>query len=75
MTALKPARFEYRLLPWEPSVDTGAFQAILNDAGREGWEAVGLGQRGSSLPMPGTGAASKASLVVILKRELPASVE
>lgn len=64
-------RFEYRVVTWEEASDEAKLQAFLNEAGAEGWEAVGMVARGASTPMPGMGSSKNApDIVVLLKRAL-----
>ena len=49
-------RYEYRVIKWFSGHDEVALVTALDEAGRLGWEAMGLAPRGVSVPMPGMGA-------------------
>lgn len=63
--------FEYTLLTWGKRDDATTFVERLNDAGTNGWEAVGLAPRAVAVPMPGMGADAVPEMIVLMKRLRP----
>ncbi|HVV38352.1 MAG TPA: hypothetical protein VHC63_17215 [Acidimicrobiales bacterium] len=62
------AAFDYFLLTWEPVESIERFNHRLSTLGAEGWEAVSMSPRRTSVPMAGMGADAIADIAVLLKR-------
>ena len=63
-------RFEYLVVTW-PAAPGGPYSVDqLDQLGSEGWEAVGMTSRPTSVLMPGMGATPDTEIAVLLKRQL-----
>lgn len=65
-------RFEYLVIPWDPSAPPEQVQRGLNDLGAQGWEAVSLAPRRAPTPMPGVGVDASNEMVILMKRRMGA---
>lgn len=63
-------RFEYLVIPWDPSTSPEQAQRGLNDLGGQGWEAVSLAPRRTTTPMTGMGVSASSEMVVLMKRRV-----
>jgi hypothetical protein len=60
--------FEYSIVAWSRSDNGAGTLAQLNALGAQGWEAVGLAPRATSVPASGMGADAVPEMIVLLKR-------
>ena len=61
-------QFEFQMVVWPPNEDGGATVRALNALGAEGWSAVGMAPRTSSVPVPGRGGSAIPEMVILLQR-------